>query len=203
MLMLFALGAYLALAFTVSVSAVPAKVIVISVGGNTADDATKVFQPQSVTANEGDVVYFNFTLGNHTATQSLFNSPCVWSHKSDYSLNAFDSGFRNAGNGLGFTDMLITILDPNTPIWFFDYNTCAQGGVGAINANGQQTLQNFQDNAMNINGTGARSKSSSSQVTQTGSSAPPAQTRASNGAAQPFAVGIGAAFPLLVLALSL
>jgi len=34
-------------------------VFVINVGGNTNGDATTVFQPPSVTANMGDVVFFN------------------------------------------------------------------------------------------------------------------------------------------------
>lgn len=34
-------------------------VFVIDVGGDANGDATKVFQPSSVTADMGDVVYFN------------------------------------------------------------------------------------------------------------------------------------------------
>jgi hypothetical protein len=59
-------------------------------------------------------------------------------------LNGFDSSFRDAGNGSAFTNLLITILDPSKPMWFFDYNTCAQGGVGVINPTSSQTLDAFQ-----------------------------------------------------------
>lgn len=59
-------------------------------------------------------------------------------------MNGFDSGFRDAGNGSAYSDLLITILDPSTPIWFFDYNTCSQGGVGVINPTSSQTLAEFQ-----------------------------------------------------------
>jgi hypothetical protein len=59
-------------------------------------------------------------------------------------LNGFYSGFRDAGNGSTYTDLLITILDPSKPMWFFDYNTCAKGGVGVINPTSSQTLEAFQ-----------------------------------------------------------
>lgn len=36
-----------------------AREIVITVGGNTTDDAGAVFKPQTVVANQGDVVVFN------------------------------------------------------------------------------------------------------------------------------------------------
>jgi hypothetical protein len=49
--------AALALSFVALVAA--QTVIIINVGGNTDGDATKVFQPASITANQGDVVYFN------------------------------------------------------------------------------------------------------------------------------------------------
>ena len=84
------------------------------------------------------------TQGNHTVTQSLFDKPCIAAYATNYTINSFDSGFRIVGNGLTFSDMLITILNPNAPIWFFDYNTCAQGGVGVINPNSSETLQEFQ-----------------------------------------------------------
>jgi len=66
---------------------VTAKQIVITVGHNVTNDATKVFQPASVVAQTGDVVYFNFTLGNHTATQSTFSSPCIPAHDTNVTVN--------------------------------------------------------------------------------------------------------------------
>ena len=42
-----------------AVGFVAAKQIVITVGYNTTNDATKVFQPASVIAQTGDIVYFN------------------------------------------------------------------------------------------------------------------------------------------------
>ena len=42
-----------------AVAASSAKQIVITVGGNTTNNASAVFQPAEVVANIGDVVFFN------------------------------------------------------------------------------------------------------------------------------------------------
>jgi hypothetical protein len=86
------------------------------------------------------------TLGNHTATQSTFGSPCIPAHDTNITVNGFMSGFRNAGNGQAITNLPVVVENSNTTIWFFDYNTCAQGGVGGINIDesSSETLQGFQ-----------------------------------------------------------
>lgn len=89
---------------------------------------------------------FLVTLGNHSVTQSTFAAPCVPAHDTDITVNGFDSSFRDAGNETAITNLPVTITDPKTPIWFFDYNTCALGGVGVINVNvsSLETLEGFQ-----------------------------------------------------------
>lgn len=61
------------------------------------------------------------------------------------SINGFNSGFRDTVNGTAITQLsvLITPELASSTIWFFDYNTCAQGGVGGININENtnETLQ--------------------------------------------------------------
>ena len=54
-------------------------------------------------------------------------------------MNGFNSGFRDAGNGTAITNLPVTISD-NSTIWFYDANTCAQGGVGGINVNESSTV---------------------------------------------------------------
>jgi len=149
---------------------VAAKQIMIVVGGNTTEDATKVFQPASVRAKAGGVVYFNFTLGNHTAIRSTFGSPCIPAHDTNISTeNGCNSGFRNAGVGSAITSLPVVIDDVNTAIWFFDYNTCAQGGVGGININDSslQTLDGFRRNAIRLNGSDPSSTSTRRASTTT------------------------------------
>lgn len=136
-------------------TAVSAKLVVVAVGHNSTDNPSAVFDPPTITANRGDVVYFNcmflalflldytpsndlsatlVTQGNHTVTQSIFAAPCMRAHDFNQTLNGFDSGFRNAGNYNAITNLQIPVEDPST-IWYFDWNTCNVGGVGAINVN--------------------------------------------------------------------
>ncbi len=80
---------------------------------------------------------FPVTQGNHTVTQSLFATPCIPAHDANITINGFDSAFRDAGNGTAITILTVPITPEieNQTIWFFDYNTCGQGGVGGINVN--------------------------------------------------------------------
>lgn len=89
--------------------------------------------------------FSSVTQGNHTVTQSTFAAPCVPAHFTNDTINGFDSSFRNAGNFSAITNLPVTIKSPNETIWFFDWNLCAQGGVGAININDTslETLDGF------------------------------------------------------------
>ncbi|KAF8918227.1 hypothetical protein CPB85DRAFT_1249836 [Mucidula mucida] len=133
-----------------------AKDIVITVGLNTTDNATAVFQPDTVTAQLNDIVVFNFTQGNHTVTQSLFATPCIPAHDANITINGFDSAFRDAGNGTAIT--ILTV--PITP----EIETRLSGGVGGINVN-ESSFENtdaFIRNAIRLNGSDSSSSSSSS-----------------------------------------
>jgi len=127
---------------------------IITVGGNTTSNATLVFQPSLLYANINDTVTFNFTQGNHSATESTFGEPCVYASDSNSTINGFDSGPRNTDNGTVFTQLTITITGTQ-PIWYFDVNLCSTGGVGAINPNESSTLtlEGFIRNAERLNGT--------------------------------------------------
>ncbi|KAH6913928.1 hypothetical protein BKA70DRAFT_1259889 [Coprinopsis sp. MPI-PUGE-AT-0042] len=145
-----------------------AREIVITVGGNTTNDVTTVFEPREVRAFQGDVVVFNFTQGNHTATQALFASPCVPAHRVNETVNGFDSGFRQALNFTAITTLEVPITDNDTTIWFYDYNTCAEGGVGVINVNetSLETIDGFERNAIRLNGTDSDNSPSPPRGTQ-------------------------------------
>ncbi|OBZ69566.1 hypothetical protein A0H81_10266 [Grifola frondosa] len=179
-----------------AVAAVTSKDIVITVGHNTTDNATTVFEPAEVHADIGDTVTFNFTLGNHTATQSTFGAPCVPIHDTNSTINGFDSMFRDTVNGTAITTLPVSIID-NSTLWFFDFNTCGDGGVGVINANDSSTatLAGFQvrplrssrslgradmaaqRNAIRLNGTASQTSSSASPS----STSPGSQSSSSNG----------------------
>lgn len=87
------------------------------------------------------------TEGNHTVTQSAFGSPCQPIHDTNITINGFNSGFRDTVNGTAITIQSVPITPDlqNQTIWFFDYNTCGQGGVGGINIddNSTATLDGF------------------------------------------------------------
>ncbi|TBU37455.1 hypothetical protein BD309DRAFT_974046 [Dichomitus squalens] len=190
-----------------AVAASSAKQIVITVGGNTTNNASTVFQPAEVTANIGDVVFFNFTQGNHSAIQSEFASPCIPAHDTNITVNGFNSGPRDAGNGTAITNLPVTVTDNNT-IWFYDANTCAEGGVGGINVNesSTETLDGFRRNAIRLNGT-STSTSSSLSATRTGAGSSSTSTSSvsskSSGAERPVALGFAAVVPMIAAALLL
>jgi hypothetical protein len=135
-----------------------AEVIVVTVGGN----GPTIFVPQRVVAALGDVVMFNckvfscpyhdlistaVTNGNHTATESTFSDPCIPAHETDVTINGFNSGFRNTETGTSDSILTVPIIPQNEyhTFWFFDYNTCGEGGVGVINNNesSSETLAGF------------------------------------------------------------
>lgn len=175
------------------------------------------------------------TLGNHTAIQSTFAGPCIPAHESNITINGFDSGFRDAGNGTAITILSVPILpqNVNTTMWFYDYNTCGEGGVGVINANDSstQTLEGFevcdelwrlesvthlracctsrpQRNAVRLNGTGSlTSSSAASSATSpsgtSGSASSSSTTTAKTSAAHHLVVGGLSVLPLIAAALTL
>ncbi|CAL1711583.1 unnamed protein product [Somion occarium] len=174
-------------ALLTAVATVSAKNVFIQVGGNTTDNATAVFNPAQVFAKLNDIVVFNFTEGNHTATQSTFSSPCIPASLTDSTINGFNSGFRDTVNGTAITIQSVPITPDlvNTTIWFFDFHTCAQGGVGGININDSstETLDGFVRNAIRLNGTDSQDTNSSTSTntssSTTSSGAPNPSTSAS------------------------
>ncbi|KAG0644433.1 phosphatidylethanolamine-binding protein [Tuber brumale] len=96
-----------------SVPAGPPKIHTVKVGGPNLLKYT----PESVVANVGDMVYFDFLERNHTVTQSTFDNPCV------LNPSGVRSGFRpNPQNIPGKETFNFTVSD-DKPKWFY----CAQG----------------------------------------------------------------------------
>ncbi|KAI0669605.1 hypothetical protein C8Q78DRAFT_188429 [Trametes maxima] len=213
-----------ALALALSVAVASAKQIVITVGGNTTNNASTVFQPAEVSANIGDVVFFNFTQGNHSAIQSTFASPCIPAHDTNATINGFDSGPRDTVNGTAITNLPVTVSSNDT-IWFYDAATCAAGGVGGINVNesSTETLDGFRRNAIRLNGTATSNGTSNSNSTsasaplsatapsRTGSGTAPARTSNAAAAAAAAAMsperavvrGLGTVLPFALFAVML
>ncbi|KZT28669.1 hypothetical protein NEOLEDRAFT_768296 [Neolentinus lepideus HHB14362 ss-1] len=89
------------------------------------------FNPESLTADPGDVITFTFKQKNHTVSQSTLSNPCQLAE------NGFDSGFVPVAdnNTAGpFPTAQFTVQDSN-PVWVFcrQANHCQQGMVFAVN----------------------------------------------------------------------
>jgi len=156
-----------------------AKTVFITVGGDEiSGNFSSTFSPQLAFADVGDLIFWNFTAGNHSVTQSEFASPCLPAHDTNVTVNGFDTSLRPAGNGTAITNFQITVTDTN-PIWYYDESpsACGQGAVGAINANESSTatLAGFIRNAERLNGTASTSTTSGSTGTAT---SPSSQTTA-------------------------
>ncbi|KAI0282861.1 hypothetical protein BGY98DRAFT_931433 [Russula aff. rugulosa BPL654] len=182
-----------------------AEEFVITVGGNTTGNGTTTFEPRFVVAVLGDVVTFNFTDGNHTATQSTFDSPCIPAHETNVSINGFDSGFRYTEPGTAGTILSVPIIEQNVnqTFWFYDYNTCGEGGVGVINGNesSSQTLAGFTRNAIRLNGTNTSDTTTTSyRLSPTAAASTIPQKSAAN---RVLSVGVVGAIPLFVATLFL
>jgi len=129
------------------------------------------FDPESVTANAGDVVVFSFRQKNHTVTQSTLDNPC------ELAENGFDSGFVPVAdnNTAGpFPEAQYTVEDSN-PVWIFcrQANHCQQGMVFAINPG--SNLSAFQAAATGnttSNSTGSASGTSAAVASTVSPAAP-------------------------------
>jgi len=93
------------------------------------------YNPESVTAQVGDTVIFEFHQKNHTATQSTLENPC------QPKPQGFDSNFvpvPDANTAGPFPQAQFTVTDQN-PVWVYcrQGNHCQSGMVFAINPGNQ------------------------------------------------------------------
>ena len=128
----------------------------VTVGGPTG----LVYSPDSVQANQHDMVQFNFMSKNHTVTQSTFPKPCNKMPVMPGMPEPIDSGFMPYdGNGNPPMMMVQVTGNASMPMWFY----CRQktpkphcgGGNGmtfSINPNqpgqGAKTQAAFKASAM-------------------------------------------------------
>ncbi|KAJ6530270.1 hypothetical protein B0H19DRAFT_1041018 [Mycena capillaripes] len=126
----------------------PVTVQVGGIQGTTAGGPLQ-FIPNTITAPNGTVVTFKFSgiPGNHSVTQSSFDSPCQPLE------GGFDSGWieilTNSTDGT-LPEWSVTITNDQTPIWFYckqlkPVQHCTSGMVGAINVKpGEKSFSSFQ-----------------------------------------------------------
>jgi len=172
------------LAALVPVLAVSAQnTIVVQVGAN----GTLTYTPNSVTANAGDTIQFQFLSKNHTVTQSSFAAPC---QNLTTPTQGIDSGFMpvtNSSNGL-VPAWSFTVNNASAPLWFYCRQTghCQQGMVFAVNPTAAKSFSAFQAAAMGqtANSSATPTSGSTSPIATGSSSTTPsaAGTTSSSGA---------------------
>lgn len=84
-----------------------------------------VYSPSAITAAAGDMVQFQFVAGNHTVTQSTFDSPCAPINSVMSNVTGFHSGYMPvaASSAAGQIPTYTIQVNNTTPIWVY----CAQG----------------------------------------------------------------------------
>jgi len=120
----------------------------VIVGGS-----SKVYTPDTIEANVGDMVIFEFHEQNHTATTSAFTSPCV-------ANGVFDTDFMpNPNDTVSPPPQAGMAINVATPIWFYCRQTghCGEGMTFSINPTLNKTQADFEALAIQQNGTGTAS----------------------------------------------
>jgi plastocyanin len=108
-----------AAALASSVFAQKVKVHVVKVSATTN---TLTFTPNNLTAAVGEMVQFQFGVGNHTVTQSTFDAPCV--PVGDVSnVTGIYSGFMPVAANAQRVPTYTVPITSTTPMWLY----CAQG----------------------------------------------------------------------------
>ncbi|OTB04134.1 hypothetical protein M426DRAFT_29233, partial [Hypoxylon sp. CI-4A] len=89
-----------------------------------------VFTPDSIAANMGDMVIFEFGAANHTVTQSTFATPCKAME------GGMDSGFMpNANDTVVPAPQVAMQVMTTDPLWFYCKQKahCGKGMTFSIN----------------------------------------------------------------------
>jgi plastocyanin len=133
------------------------------------------FNPETVTAKEGDIISFQFLTKNHTVTQSSFNDPCT---RLTTPTLGIDSDYQPVpANATMIPQWSFTVVNASAPLWFYCKQGahCKAGMVFAVNPTADKTFQTFKTKA-----TGGGSSSSPSS---TGSVPTPSATNNPSGGA--------------------
>lgn len=160
-------------------------------------NGTLEYAPNSIKADVGDMVQFQFAPANHTVTQSTFDQPCqpIALHSN---VTGIFSGFQPVSATATETPVYTIQINNTTPIWLYcsQAKHCQNGMTMVINvnptANASRTLAAYQalaaKSTVNLPGTsisnGTESSipsSSSGTDTSSGSSSGYGSTGSSTG----------------------
>ncbi|KAF7546416.1 hypothetical protein G7Z17_g8447 [Cylindrodendrum hubeiense] len=105
------------------------------------------FNPDSVEANENDVLEFYFEAKNHSVVAGDYRYPC-----SPLDLGTgFFSGFIPTDDGAADKIFRVTVNETE-PIAFYSSqgNECAEGMVGIVNPSKNKTLNDYKERASEL-----------------------------------------------------
>lgn len=105
------------------------------------------FDPETVTAEEGDTIEFHFEPRNHSVVSGDYRYPCT-------PLNigtGFFSGFYSTDDGEA-DDIFRVRVNSTDPIVFYSSqgDECTEGMVGIINESGDRNLTDYRDRASEL-----------------------------------------------------
>jgi len=148
-----------------------------------ANGGQLTFTPESVTAQQGDVIAFQFLTGNHTVTQSSFDNPCT---RLSTPTLGIDSDYQPVpANASTIPQWSFTVNNASAPLWFYCKQAggghCKAGMVFAVNPTADKTFDAFKSKA-----TGATSSSSTGSSSTASIPSPSASNNPSNNAALGF-----------------
>jgi plastocyanin len=108
------------------------KVHVVWVSGTTNK---LTFTPNNLTADVGDMVQFQFGVGNHTVTQSTFDAPCLPMEGASTNVTAINTGFMPVAADATVAPLYTIPIMDKTPIWLYcaQAKHCQSGMVMVIN----------------------------------------------------------------------
>ncbi|KAI0332623.1 hypothetical protein GY45DRAFT_1273717 [Cubamyces sp. BRFM 1775] len=164
-------------------AALAQQTITVKVGEN----GTLTYNPNSVTAQNGDTIQFQFLSKNHTVTQSTFAAPCSNITDGNGLVTGVDSGFQLVpANATQFPVWSITINNASTPLWFYcrQAQHCQSGMVFAVNPTQEKSYDAFKANAAAsdaVNGSPQSGSSGASSGTSSGTGATGSNSTSSTG----------------------
>ncbi|KAH9900828.1 Cupredoxin [Cubamyces lactineus] len=164
-------------------AALAQQTITVKVGEN----GTLTYNPNSVTAQNGDTIQFQFLSKNHTVTQSTFAAPCSNITDGNGLVTGVDSGFQFVQpNATQFPVWSITINNASTPLWFYcrQAQHCQSGMVFAVNPTAEKSYDAFKANAAAsdaVNGSPQSGSSGASSGTSSGTGASGSNSTGSTG----------------------
>jgi len=135
------------------------------------------FSPESVTANQGDIVSFQFLTKNHSVTQSSFTDPCT---RLTTPTLGIDSDYQPVPtDATMIPQWSFTVVNASAPLWFFckQGTHCKSGMVFAVNPSADKTFEAFKARA-----TGGTPSSSTGSSSTSPAPSPSASTNPGNGA---------------------